>query len=66
MKQRRTATGFLQSWLSLPYLIISESHELYIAVHAIEWQFSQCLEQVDTMNWDQVMDHFLKVCKWFV
>jgi len=34
-----------------------------MAVHTIEWQISQCLEGVDMMNWDQVVDHFLKVCK---
>jgi len=33
-----------------------------MVVLAIEWQISQHLKQPDT-TWDQVMDHFLKVCK---
>jgi len=40
-------------------------HELYLVVFAIEWRISQRLKEPDTMTWDQVMDHFLKVCKQF-
>jgi len=32
-----------------------------MVVLAIEWRISQRLEGVDMMNWDQVMDHLLKV-----
>jgi len=31
--------------------------ELYMAVHAIEWQISQCLLQ---LNWDQFMERYIK------
>jgi len=34
-----------------------------MAVLTIEWRISQHLKELDT---DQVMDHFLKVCKQFV
>jgi len=37
-----------------------------MAVHAVELRISQCLERVDMMNWDQVMDHFLMVCMIFM
>jgi len=62
MKRRRMATGHtsaIQAW-STTILIFSESHELYMAVYAIERQISQRLVQPDRMNWDQVMDHFSK------
>jgi len=29
-----------------------------MAVLAIEWKNSQRLKELDTMTWDQVMDHF--------
>ena len=45
---------------------MAESHELYIALLAIEWQISQRLFGVNGINWDQVIDYFLKVCKQFV
>jgi len=32
-----------------------------MAVHAIEWQISQHLLGPDKTDWDQVMEHFLKV-----
>jgi len=32
-----------------------------MAVLAIEWRISQRLKELDTMSWDQLMDHFLKV-----
>jgi len=37
-----------------------------MAVLAIEWQISQRLKELDATTWDQLMDHFLKVCKQFV
>jgi len=37
-----------------------------MTVLAIEWRISQRLKELDKMTWDQVMDHFLKVCKQFV
>jgi len=61
---KRQATGFLHT-LSPPCSIGPQSCELHMAVLTIEWWISQPLEQAVTMNWDQVMDHFLKVCKEF-
>jgi len=34
-----------------------------MAVHNIKWQINQSLVRLDRMNWDQVMDHFLKYVK---
>jgi len=34
-----------------------------MAVHAIEWQISLHLLGPDRTNWEQVMDHFVKVRK---
>jgi len=68
IKQRRTATGFLHtSGIQARSAIFNspQSCELYMAVLTIEWRISQCLKEPDTMTWDQVMDHFLKVCKQF-
>jgi len=65
MKRQRTVTGFftlLQSWFGTSFFII---FELYMAVHAIEWQISQHLEQPDRTNWDQVIGHFLKCLRDF-
>jgi len=39
-----------------------------MALLSIEWRISQHLFEVNGnygINWDQVMDHFLKVCKQF-
>jgi len=63
MKQRRMATGFcytstIQALSAI--FIISESCELYMAVHTIEWQISQYLEWPDKTNWDQVYGPFSK------
>jgi len=49
------ATGFLHSSETQVRSTILESCELYMAVHAIE-----CQRLLDRMNWDQVMDHFVK------
>jgi len=34
-----------------------------MAVLAIEWLITQRVNELDTMTWDHVMDHFLKACK---
>jgi len=36
-----------------------------MAVLAIEWRISQHLKELNATTWDQLMDHFLKVCKQF-
>jgi len=38
-----------------------------MALFTIEWQISQHLFGVDGINWpwDQVVEHFLKICKGF-
>jgi len=51
---------FPQSKLSS--LIAPRSHELYMAVLM---RIGQCFRRPDRTNWDQVMDHYLKVCKEF-
>jgi len=64
--QQRTATGSLHtSGIQTCSAMFNspQSRELYMAVLAIEWQISQRLKE---LTWDQVMDHFLKVCKQFV
>jgi len=58
------ATGFLHTSRSAIFNS-PQSRELYMTVLAIEWQISQHLKEPDTMTWDQVIDHFLKVCKQF-
>jgi len=65
IKQRRMVTGFLHTSGILAWSAIFnslQSHELYMAVLAIEWQISQHLKE---LTWHQVMDDFLKVCKQF-
>jgi len=37
---------------------------MYMALLVIKLRISQCLFGVNGINWDQVMDHFLKVCKY--
>jgi len=62
------ATGFLHtSGIQAQSAIFNspQSHELYMAVLAIEWCISQRLKEPDIMIWDQVMDHFLKIRKQF-
>jgi len=66
IKRRRMATGFLHTFgIQAQSAIYNslQSRELYMAVLAIEWRINQCLKEPDTTTWDQVMDHFLKVCK---
>jgi len=64
MKQRRTATGFLHTptiqGQSAIFKIILESHELYMAVHAIEWGISQCFAQPDRTYWDTIFKKYAK------
>jgi len=58
MKQRRMATGFphisaIQAQSAI-FIYLGIMWAIYMAVHAIEWQISQRLVQLDR---DQVMDH---------
>jgi len=65
MKRRRMVTGFLHTFGIQACLIALHPRELYMAIFAIEYRISHYSKQPDTSNWDQVMDHFLKVCKEF-
>jgi len=56
------ATGFLHTSGIQARSTMFNSLQSHVAVLATEWQTAK---EPDTTIWDQVMDHFLKVCKQF-